>query len=183
MAKYNREAPYVQSRAAQRQIYGPRSIDASAPQAKPTGYAPAPGGQGGLSSEASWRAFFGPKKETTTPAAPMLWDKIRNNLTSKPVSDEVWGKLRQDMNPMRNIGLPQQTQTTAQLAPEDAPDVSSMASFYEPPPQLGGPKSLLMDPEGFASMDNSPIGGSSAFMKKYGRMRDLSTLGQENWML
>jgi hypothetical protein len=102
----------------------------------------------------------------------MLWNKMR----SKPISDQNWGKVMADTNPMRNIGA------VSQMAPDDAPDVSGVASFFEPPPQLGGPRSLLMDPEGYGSLD-SPIGGSSAFFKKYGRMRDLTGLGQDNFLL
>ena len=175
-----------------RRIYGSRAINASAPNVAQRGESPAApgatGSTGGLSSESSWRAFFGPKPAASTPGVPALWERMRNNqqrtnLTNKPISDQAWSKIREDTNPFKNIGLAPQTQTTAQLAPDDAPDVSSVASFYEPPPQLGGPRSLLMDPESFGSMNDSPMGGSSAFFKKYGKMRDLSTLGQDNFML
>lgn len=184
MARYNRtDAPYNQSRAALRERYGSRTIDASAPNVadrNPSEKPAAPGGQGGLSSEQSWRAFFGPKPAAQAASGPpMLWDKIRQNVTNKPIGDQMWKGIMADTSPMRGAGLPTQP---AALAPEDAPDPMGMASLYEPPAQFGGPRSLLQDPEGFGSLD-SPIGGSSAFFRKYGKMRDLSTLGQDNFIL
>jgi len=90
-----------------------------------------------------------------------------------------------DTNPFKSYQPSPQPQVTSPLAPEDAPDVSSMASLYQPPPQLGGPLSLLSDPVGYGSLDQapSPIQGASTFFQKYGKLRDLSGLGQEAWTL
>jgi hypothetical protein len=120
-----------------------------------------------------------------------LWQNIRNQsitnqVTQKPINDQLWGKVMSDVNPFNHYQAAPQPQATAPLAPEDAPDALSMASLYEPPPQLGGSPSLLQDPVGFGSLDRGPSligGGGSSFFQKYGKLRNLDSLGQQTWNL